>query len=124
MPAVRYSGSPYHKLGTSLSDKTLCPPDVTEAEAIRVLTDAIDRAIDAAHVSALRDGPWPRYAWGVSTFQTIRGGPLEVVWEARLVERGGDGADPPPAYKAYPVSRDRVSRHLPRRVRSILWPGA
>lgn len=128
---TRYRGSPYHKLVATRwgppklpSHKTACPTEISEAGVDAVFPAAIDAAIVAGDVSAARDGDWPRYVWGRSRFDSADGGQVEVVWEARAENRGV------PEYKAYPVSADRHSDHMPWRhsdhmpwhVKAKLWP--
>ncbi len=123
MPPVRYEGSPYHKRYPSpwgapglQTDKTECPSDVPAQETIRVLSVAIETAIQQGQCSLERDGAWPRYAWGRSPFVVAPGVTREIVWEARLTNSGA------PSYKAYPVSPKRHNQLMPAQVRMTLWP--
>lgn len=120
---IQYVGSPYHKRYASrwgipapLSDKTECPPEVEPERAAATLASEIEVAIAAGRCSRLRDGEWPRYAWGRTSFLTETGDPLEVVWEARIVNRDQG------AYKAYPVMQNRHSQLMPVEVEEQLWP--
>lgn len=65
----------------------------------------------------LADEEWPRYVWGRTAFPTEVGATLEVVWEARVVNRDQG------AYKAYPVTQSRHSNLMPLAVEEQLWPG-
>lgn len=67
--------------------------------------------------SLLRDGEWPRYVWGRTAFLTAAGDTLDVVWEARVVNREQG------AYKAYPVTQYHHSNLMPVEVEEQLWPG-
>lgn len=120
---VKCHGSPYHKRRASKwgapnlgSDKTPCPDDVADSVVEAVFPADIAAALERGHVSALRDGDWPRYAWGRSEFLTSMGEKLEIIWEARVENRGV------PVYKAYPITRERCSHHMPMKVREVLWP--
>jgi hypothetical protein len=89
---------------------------VAPGEAAKVLEAAIEGAIASSRCSRLRDGDWPRYAWGRSTFASEGGATVEVVWEARLTNHVQA------QYKAYPVTRERHSQLMPEEVREVLWP--
>ena len=117
-------GSPYHKRYNSRwgsaqlhSDKTECPPEVEPEVAALTLAPEIEAGIATGRCSLLRDGEWPRYVWGRTAFATEVGETLEVVWEARVVNRDQG------AYKAYPVTQSRHSNLMPLAVEEHLWPG-
>jgi len=129
---VKYEGAGYHKRYRSIwgpakyqTDKTECPPELGEAQVVKVLEDEIQRSIDSGRCSVERDGEWPRYVWGRTTFvaDTERTGGLhsmgaefDLCWEARVSNAGM------PVYKAYPVSSDRHSQMMPPAVRRFLRP--
>jgi hypothetical protein len=122
---VVYEGSRYHKrypfqrtapgFGL-LSDKTECPPEIEEDQVLAVLPAAISEAIRESRCSRLRDGQWPRNAWGRTSFPIAGEARLEVVWEAKIVNRST------PSYKAYPVRASRHNQLMPTEVRRLLWP--
>ena len=118
-----YEGSPYHKRYPSewgaaglLSDKTECPEEVAPDAVKRILDGAIRSAIESGFCSLLKDGEWPRYAWGRTTFPTHTDEQRVIVWEARVNNRTL------PTYKAYPISRRRHSGLMPPHVEEQLWP--
>ena len=120
---IRYEGSRQHKRYPSpwgqpglLTDKTECPPAIPPSLAVEVLEEDIVQAIQRSHSSKLKDGDWPRYVWGRSSF-VLAEGEQSVVWEARIVNRSV------PTYKAYPIEPERHSQLMPVAVRSLLWPG-
>ena len=120
---VTYKGSPYHKRHASpwgppqlASDKSACPDEFAPQTVAELLPAAIDESIATGLCSQLRDSDWPRYAWGRTLFPTRAGGTVELVWEARVENRGV------PEYKAYPVTKDRHAVHMPAPVRRLLWP--
>jgi len=127
IPEVAYEGSPYHKsspfMGKApafglLADETECPPEVPEAQVLAVLPGAIAVSIHEGRCSKLKDGAWPRYAWGRSSFRIADDRTVEVTWEARVVNRTK------PSYKAYPVTHSRHSQTMPAHVRRDIWPTA
>ena len=118
-----YVGSGQHKSYPSpagspglVSDKSECPPSIAYHDAVETLKQGIQLALDEGRLSQLRDGDLPRYLWGRSTFQSRNGTPVEVVWEARVLNQGSG------TYKAYPVTRTRHSQHMPELVREYPWP--
>ena len=120
---MQYTGSTYHKdhpsewgPGELASDRTPCPPDVDPAVARETLATAIAQALQLGDHSVACDGVVPRYAWGISNFQTDQGHQRRVVWEARVVVPGQL------SFKAYPVTATDHSAHMPSHVRSKLWP--
>jgi hypothetical protein len=122
-PDDLYVGSPYHKRYPSewgapalQSHKTECPEEVDPEDARNALNRAIGEALRSGSCSILRDGSWPRYAWGRTSFPAREGDDLVIVWEARVVNRTR------PAYKAYPVQPERHNHLMPPRVKERLWP--
>ncbi len=131
---VKYEGAGYHKRYRSIwgpakyrSDKTECPPELGENQVVEVLEVEIQRSIDSGRCSVERDGEWPRYVWGKTSFLADAGRSggfhqvgtrFDLCWEARVSNAGL------PVYKAYPVSVDRHSQMMPESVRRFLWPDA
>lgn len=99
-----------------LSDKTECPEEVSPDDVKRIMDSVIRGAIESGFCSVLKDGEWPRYAWGRTTFPTRTDEQRVIVWEARVNNRTL------PTYKAYPISRRRHSGLMPPHVEEQLWP--